>query len=167
MYDLKHAEESPYQLAKTLLRGLPLKTETLHAAFGKDLGPFEITVPRGSQFSMALPPFSGWIVSGKKYESFTREAILPPEYYIEPVVEPLGGDTATVGEVTDMPVVIESDAEAIVELEAQLEAEVHVVQENTPKEEKEEDAESKEEESGYEFEEAIIVNIPKRRTTTK
>ena len=47
--------------------------DSLHSNFGT-IGPFEVTSVKGAEFSTALPPFSGWIVSGKRYENFDRDA---------------------------------------------------------------------------------------------
>lgn len=151
MYDLKHTEDSLYQYAKTLVRGVPHKTDTLHAAFGKDLGPFEITVPPGSHYNVALPPFSGWIISGKRFESFTRDATLPFYVNEESKVAQESVIPGPNSEV-DLPVITdESTREVAIELSGG----------QTDEEEKEDD------ELEYTLEEAIIVNIPKRHTSTR
>ena len=58
-----------------LVRGTPAAADTLHSNFGP-IGSFDVTraSPPGSTTSTVLPPFSGWIVSGKKWESFDRDA---------------------------------------------------------------------------------------------
>lgn len=74
-YDLKHRPNSPYQRAKALVRGSPASADSLNNHFGP-IGPFDVTRPPapGTTTSTVLPPFSGWIVSGRKWESFDRDA---------------------------------------------------------------------------------------------
>ena len=103
-HDLKHRFESPYQRAKTLIRGLPTTADSLHSAFGT-IGPFDVTFTPDSQFSTAIPPFSGWIVSGKRFESFNKDAaiLLPPHLYPTlppppvPIVREVKVETEVVG----------------------------------------------------------------------
>lgn len=74
-YEFKHRPDSAYQRAKELIRGMPAAADALHNNFGT-IGPFDVTrpVPPGRTNSTVLPPFSGWIVSGKRWESFDRDA---------------------------------------------------------------------------------------------
>ncbi|KAL1410838.1 hypothetical protein Q8F55_001781 [Vanrija albida] len=67
---LKHAN-APYQAAKAALRGVP--AERLTAEWAKRL-PHEFDTTAGG--GAARPPFTGWIATGARYESFTARGVV-------------------------------------------------------------------------------------------
>ena len=70
-YDIKH-KATAYQLAKAILRGNPSNESDADAAFGAS-GPFQVTVESNWRLGTPAPPFRGWIVSGREFESFNKE----------------------------------------------------------------------------------------------
>ncbi|WOO81519.1 tRNA-specific adenosine deaminase TAD1 [Vanrija pseudolonga] len=70
-FSLKHANTA-YQEAKAALRGVP--AERLNADWAKRL-PHEFEVTSAASGATA-PPFTGWIPTGPRYESFTSRGVL-------------------------------------------------------------------------------------------
>lgn len=69
-WEYKHRSMSAYQTAKSLLRGIPKKVPG--TGVWQQLGEVWSTfAPEGLIEDKQAPPFKGWLVSGKDYESFT------------------------------------------------------------------------------------------------
>ncbi|ORY31640.1 domain-domain-containing protein [Naematelia encephala] len=66
-FQYKHPTNSTYQEAKSTLRGVPSENVELPEIFAK-CGTFAATVGEPGR---PVPPFAGWLVSGKAYEEFT------------------------------------------------------------------------------------------------
>lgn len=79
-HELKHPSGSAYQRAKAVLRGPVLAEQDLPAF--SCCGRFAITGRTGTETTHAepsedlAPPFSGWIISGYRWESFTPDGHL-------------------------------------------------------------------------------------------
>lgn len=69
-WDYKHRPMSAYQTAKGLLRGIPKKVPG--TGVWQQLGDVWSTcAPEEMTEDQQAPPFKGWLISGKDYESFT------------------------------------------------------------------------------------------------
>ncbi|WWC72207.1 uncharacterized protein I206_106168 [Kwoniella pini CBS 10737] len=79
-YDYKHNHASKYQLVKSILRGIPKQGNTLKGleSFDEILSTGIADIPGSSlEYPAPIPPFKGWLVAGKPFESFTASGIIP------------------------------------------------------------------------------------------
>ncbi|KIR31668.1 tRNA-specific adenosine deaminase 1 [Cryptococcus deuterogattii MMRL2647] len=74
-WEYKHRPMSAYQTAKCLLRGIPKKVPG--TGVWQQLGDvWSTSAPEEMTEDQQTPPFKGWLISGKDYESFTSAAEL-------------------------------------------------------------------------------------------
>ncbi|WWC64798.1 uncharacterized protein I303_107411 [Kwoniella dejecticola CBS 10117] len=83
-FERKHPTGSDYQLAKTILRGVPGKGTSIKGleqfddilstgiAKHEEFDPHEMS----RDLDIPLPPFKGWLVAGRQFESFTASGSL-------------------------------------------------------------------------------------------